>query len=250
MNYLVSIITPCYNSSAFISQTIASVISQTYFNWEMIIVDDCSTDDSAIIIKSYSEIDSRIKYYKTEFASGSPTLPRNIGISKAKGRFIAFLDSDDLWLPEKLETQLPLFSDDNVVIVYSYYKRISEDGKKLSRIIKSSSFHSYRTLLYGNEIGCLTAVIDTTKVGKCFFQHVGHEDYALWLSILKKGRIAKNAGTVLAYYRVRRSSVSSNKVKAISWVWHIYYREEKLSLFASLIYLCSDLTKSFIKSMY
>lgn len=250
MNSLVSIITPCYNSSAFISQTIASVISQTYSNWEMIIVDDCSTDDSAKIIKSYCEIDSRVKYYKTEIGSGSPTKPRNIGISKAKGRFIAFLDSDDLWLPEKLETQLPLFKDDNVVIVYSYYKRISEDGKNLSRIIKSSSFHSYQTLLYGNEIGCLTAVIDTTKVDEYFFQHIGHEDYALWLSILKKGGIAKNTGTVLAYYRIRNSSVSSNKIKAISWVWHIYYREEKLSLFASLFYLCSDLTKSFIKSLY
>lgn len=173
MNSLVSIITPCYNSSAFISQTIGSVISQTYSNWEMIIVDDCSTDNSAEIIQSYCEIDARVKYFKTEIASGSPTEPRNIGISKAKGRFIAFLDSDDLWLPEKLETQLPLFEYDNVVIVYSYYKKISEDGKNVSSVIKSSSFHSYKTLLYGNEIGCLTAVVDTSKVGKCFFGILG-----------------------------------------------------------------------------
>lgn len=249
MNSLVSIITPCYNSSAFISQTIASVISQNYSNWEMIIVDDCSTDNSAEIIKSYSEIDSRIKYFKTEIASGSPTTPRNIGISKAKGRFIAFLDSDDLWLPEKLAIQLPLFEDDNVVIVYSYYKKISEDGKNLSRVIKSSSLHSYQTLLFGNEIGCLTAVIDTTKVDNFSFRHIGHEDYALWLSILKKGGIAKNAEAVLAYYRVREASVSSNKIKVISWVWNIYYREEKLPFLSSFFYLCSDLTKSFMKSI-
>lgn len=244
---IVSIITPCFNSYLFISQTIDSVLSQTYTNWEMIIVDDCSTDDSAKVIKEYCNRDARIKYLKTDVASGSPVKPRNIGVSKAQGRFIAFLDSDDVWLPNKLEMQLPLFDESNVAIVYSYYKAISEDGQLLGGIIKSKCFHTYSTLLYGNEIGCLTSIVDTTKVGKCYFQYVGHEDYVLWLSILKKGFIAKGVQSVLGLYRIRKSSVSSNKIKVVSWVWYIYYKIEKLPFLASLFYLCTDLFKSFVK---
>lgn len=249
VNSLVSIITPCYNSSTFISQTIDSVIFQTYSNWELIIIDDCSTDNSDVIIKRYCERDSRIKYYRTEKASGSPTKPRNVGISKANGRFIAFLDSDDIWFPEKLEKQLPLFNNNSVAIVFSHYEKMSENGKCSGRVIKSSCFHSYNTLLYGNEIGCLTAIIDVDKVGKCYFQYIGHEDYAFWLSILKKGFTAQNTQSVLAAYRVRKSSVSSNKIKAIVWVWRIYRKVERIPLFISLFYLCSDLIKSVIKSL-
>lgn len=106
INNRVSVITPSYNSSAFISQTIDSVLFQTYTDWEMLIVDDCSTDDSASIIKQYSKRDARIKYLKTDLPSGSPCEPRNIGIMSAQGRYIAFLDSDDVWLPNKLEEQL------------------------------------------------------------------------------------------------------------------------------------------------
>ena len=249
MNFLVSIITPCYNSSAFISQTINSVLSQTYTNWEMIIVDDCSTDNSAEIIKKYCDKDPRIKYLKTDIASGSPTKPRNMGILNAKGRFIAFLDSDDIWVSNKLELQLPLFRDNNVAIVYSYYEKMSENGIYTGRVIKSNTYHTYKTLLYGNEIGCLTAIIDVGKTGKCYFQNIGHEDYALWLSILRTNFIAKGVQCVLGFYRVRKSSVSSNKIKVISWVWHIYYKVEKLPIIVSLFYLCSDLMKSFVKSL-
>lgn len=244
---LVSIITPCYNSEEFISQAIDSVISQTYSNWEMIIVDDCSTDNSATIIQEYAKKDIRIRYLKTKCSSGSPTLPRNMGIKEAKGRYIAFLDSDDLWLSNKLMSQIPLFKDDRVGIVYSYYEKMNEDGKKKGRVVKSKPLHSYKSLLYGNEIGCLTAVIDVSKIGKCYFQYIGHEDYALWLSILRKGFVAKNVQQVLGYYRVRKVSVSSNKLRVILWVWNIYRRSEKLALGQSVFYLCSDLVKSFFK---
>lgn len=248
MDELVSIVTPCYNSERYIRYAIESVISQTYKNWEMIIVDDCSTDNSVTIIMEYCEKDCRIKYLTTGIASGSPTKPRNIGIAKAKGRYIAFLDSDDIWLPNKLEVQLPLLKNDDVAIVYSYYEKITEAGERSGRVIKSALNHSYKSLLFGNEIGCLTAVIDTYKGNKCYFQYIGHEDYALWLSILKKGFIAKNAQEVLGLYRVRKLSVSSNKVRIIYWVWNIYRNCEKLSIPLSLFYLCSDLIKSFLKS--
>lgn len=244
---LVSIITPCYNSANIIRETIQSVIDQTYDFWEMLVIDDCSQDESAEIIKGFVAVDNRIKYLKTDAPSGSPTLPRNIGIQEAKGRFIAFLDSDDLWFPDKLSTQLPLFMNSNVGIVYSYYEKIDEDGHRLGRIIKSSAYHSYRSLLYGNELGCLTVIYDVQKLGKRYFKFMGHEDYNLWLEILREGFIAKNANMCLALYRVRHNSVSSNKLKMVKWVWHIYRAEQKINLFSSIIYLFSDLVKSFFK---
>lgn len=246
MEGLVSIITPCYNSASYIAQTIESVISQTYKEWEMLIIDDCSTDNSVEIIEIYCKKEPRIRYLKTEVSSGSPTKPRNLGIYEAKGKFIAFLDSDDLWTPDKLEMQLPLFSN-NIAIIYSFYEKISENGDRSGRIVKSLESHTYESLLYGNEIGCLTVVIDISKVGKMYFQYIGHEDYALWLAILKKGFVAKNVQKVLGFYRVRKSSVSSNKIHVIRWVWKIYRNNEKMSIFNALFYLISDLIKSFLK---
>ena len=248
-NQLVSIVTPCYNSEAYISRTIESVISQTYVNWEMIIVDDCSIDKSAEIIKRYAEIDKRIIYIKTDVASGSPTLPRNIAISRARGRFIAFLDSDDLWEKDKLCLQLPQLMEKNVAIVYSYYEKITEEGERSGRIVRSAPKHTYSSLLYGNEIACLTTVIDVAKVGKVYFEKVGHEDYVMWLSILKRGFIAKNIPISLARYRVRKSSVSSNKVRTIKWIWNIYRNIEKKNLLTSIFYSFTDLSKSFRKAL-
>jgi glycosyltransferase involved in cell wall biosynthesis len=125
-NPLISIVTSCYNNVSFIAQTIESVLAQTYQNWEMIIVDDCSTDGSYAIAMEYASRDSRIKVYRTEHQSGSPVEPRNIGIQKATGRYIAFLDSDDVWLPNKLENQLKLFDNKDTAIVFSNYKKINE----------------------------------------------------------------------------------------------------------------------------
>lgn len=196
----------------------------------MLIVDDCSTDDSNTIINKFCEQDSRIKCFKTEKPSGSPTLPRNIGIEHAQGRYIAFLDSDDIWLPTKLEEQIKLFNDKKTAIVYSNYEKVSDDGIRNNRIIKAPEQTSYKQLLKENIIGCLTAVYDTQKVSKQYFMKVGHEDFVMWLHILKKGYIAKNTNTVLALYRINSSSVSANKFKASLWTWNIYRNIEHLPL--------------------
>lgn len=232
-NKLVSIITPCYNSSSCISVAIESVMNQSYLHWEMLIIDDCSTDDSMEIIQSYVTRDSRIKYFKTKTPSGSPVLPRNIGIQNAQGRYIAFLDSDDVWLPSKLKEQIPLFENYRVAIVYSNYEKISEEGFRNNRQIIAPVSTSYHDILQENVIGCLTAIYDTQKVGKIFFSRVGHEDFVVWLSILKKGFIAKNTNTVTALYRLSSNSLSSNKLKAFSWTWNIYRNIEHLSFFYS-----------------
>lgn len=248
MEDLVSVIMPVYNAEVFLKGAIQSVVSQTYSDWELLVVDDCSTDDSAAIIHKFMEQDSRIHYYKTDKPSGSPTLPRNIGIEHACGRYIAFLDSDDLWCPEKLEQQLPLFENSDTAIVFSDYEKVSELGVRNHRVVKAPEITDYRKLLYGNIIGCSTAVYDTKKTGKVFFEYVNHEDYILWLSILKKGVVARNTGTVNTFYRVRNSSVSSNKRKAMLWQWNIYVHVEKVGYIKAIYYFINYAYKAYRKS--
>lgn len=232
-----SVIMPCYNSGTFIRQAIESVRQQTYRDWELVVVDDGSTDDSADIIKGMERIDGRIKYFKNDTPSGSPIFPRNIGVKHAHGRYIAFLDSDDIWLPNKLERQLKMFDQyEDMVICFSNYEKMTEQGERNNRLIKASSMATYKQLLLGNVIGCLTAVYDTEKVGKVFFKNHSHEDYILWLDILKQGYVARNTNTVEALYRVRGNSVSSNKLKTLSWQWDIYRNVEKIGLFRSCYY--------------
>lgn len=249
MNDLVSIITPSYNVEAFIARTINSVLLQTYSNWELLIVDDCSKDSSATIINDYVKKDKRIKYFKTEKASGSPVKPRNIAIEKAIGKYIAFLDSDDIWLPTKLEEQLKLFDDDKVAVVYSNYEKINEKGDRSNRIIKAPAEVDYHNLLKSNVIGNLTGIYDTGKVGKVYCQNIHHEDYILWLSILKKGFIAKNTNTVTALYRVRDNSVSSNKLKVLSWQWNILRNVENISLHKAVFYFSTYVIKALMKAI-
>lgn len=244
---MISIITPCYNSVNFIAQTIDSVLAQTFTDWEMIVVDDNSKDNSPEIIQEYCRKDERIKYIRTKRPSGSPTLPRNIGLKHARGRYIAFLDSDDLWLPTKLEEQLRLFQEEKVAIVYSNYEKISEEGKRDSRYIIAPKQVDYKTLLKGNVMGCLTVMYDSEKVGKRFFNSIGHEDYAVWLSILKEGFIAKNTNSVTALYRVRRQSVSSNKWDVLAWQWNIYVKEEKTGVPLAMFYFVNYAVRAFLK---
>ena len=165
----------------------------------------------------------------------------------ASGRFIAFLDSDDLWNCDKLYLQIPLFDDEKVGIVFSNYEKINEDGDTNERFVTAPSLVTYKKLMKGNVIACLTAIYDSKKIGKVYFTKQGHEDYAFWLSILKRGYIAKNSGHILAKYRVRKSSVSSNKFKVIKWYYKIYRQNEKLSVIVSIYYVFIALFKSFFK---
>ena len=247
MNELVSIITPTFNSEHFIEESITSVLSQTYSNWELIIVDDKSTDATVSIINSFTLKDSRIILIELQNNSGSATVPRNKAIERAKGRFIAFLDSDDLWLPTKLEEQISLFSDKNTAIVFSNYEKMTETGLLNNRVIKCPKVVNYNQLFYGNVIACLTTVYDKEKVGKVYFEKVGHEDFVLWLKILKKGYIARNTNTVLAIYRVRKNSISSNKYLTIKWIWNIYKNIEHMSYFKSIYYFTCTMLRSTMK---
>lgn len=253
---LASVIMPCYNAGNLISQSIESVTSQTYKDWELLIIDDCSQDNSADVVKAYCEKDSRIKYLKTDVSSGTPAEPRNVGIRAARGRFIAFLDSDDLWLPSKLENQISFFQsckEDSVAVVFSNYGKFSDENKNTGRVVRAPLLVSYKKLLNGNCIGNLTGMFDTEKVGKVYQKKIGHEDYLFWLTCLKPsernkdGWKAANTGTIEACYRQTKTSVSSDKITAFKWTWRIYRKELRLNLMVSLYHFCIYAVKGVVK---
>ncbi len=234
-NSLVSIITPSYKSENFITATIESVLTQTYVNWEMIIVDDVSPDNSNVIIEEYSKKDTRIKLIKLEKNSG-PAVARNRAIEEAKGRYIAFLDADDLWHPEKLEKQIAFMNENDLSFTYSSYDLIDEKNKSLGTFITQKRV-SYVSLLKTNSIGCLTAIYDTKILGKIYMPDIiKRQDYGLWLKILKNIKNTKGILEPLATYRIMKNSVSSNKITAAKYVWKIFRDVEKLSFFKSLYY--------------
>lgn len=230
---LVSIITPNYNSEKFIRQTIESVMAQTYTEWELIIVDDFSTDNSLDIIQSYQVKDSRIKLHKNNKNLGIAKT-RNNGIEIAKGRFIAFLDSDDLWDYNKLEKQIKFMLDNNYALTYSYYRRINECGKFMKNVSSIPEIINYSQLIKRNWIGCLTGIYDTKHTGKVFIPDLKKsEDFALWLKIIKKTKKAHCFTEVLASYRLRKKSMSSNKLDLIKYNWLLYRNIENLSFVKS-----------------
>lgn len=226
----VSIIMPLCNSEQYVAQAINSVIDQTYPHWELLCIDDCSTDQSANIVERFVQADSRIHLLRTDHPSGSPVEPRNIGIKEAKGRFIAFLDSDDMWLPNKLEEQLPLFNDPETVIVFSHYRKLREQEGASDLIVTAPERVNYHQLLKGNVIGNLTGIYDTRKIEKQYYIHVGQEDYVYWLHILRQGGFAVNTRKLHGIYRIAKGSLSHNKFKMFHWNWYIYRHVEHLSL--------------------
>ncbi len=234
---LVSIITPSYNTGRFIGETIESVLAQTFPEWEMIIVDDASTDNSPQIIRQYAGKDPRIKpVFLKENKGQGPA--RNIATDMAQGRYLAFLDSDDIWHPEKLEKHLAFMQQTGAVFSHTSYGFIDEQGNKILK-----DFHvsrkpvTYKDLLKRTEISCLTAMYDATKIGKFYMPDLRRkQDYALWLAILKEGYPSHPLDEVLAWYRQRKNSTTSNKKKLI--IEHFYFlkNQQKLTSVQALYY--------------
>jgi len=243
---LVSIITPSYKSEKFISQTIKSVLAQTYQDWEMIIVDDVSPDNSNEIIEEYCKKDSRIKLIKLEQNSG-PAIARNRAIEEAKGRYIAFLDADDLWKSDKLEKQIKFMEEKNCALSYSAYETMSEEGVLQNKYINPPLKLSYKDLLKSNYIGCLTAIYDTQKIGKVYMPSISkRQDYGLWLKILRKTDFAYGMDEPLAIYRIMSNSVSSNKFKLLKYHYKLFTEFENISFIKTLYYLTWHILTKFI----
>lgn len=234
MTPLVSIIMPCYNAERYIAQSIESVLAQTYQNWELLITDDCSTDKSVEIISKYSKNDDRISVMVPDEHQGIART-RNMSISRARGRFVAFLDNDDLWKPEKLEKQIKFMLEKEIGFSYTSYELVDQDGITKNKIIQTQGVVDYKKYLRNTIIGCGTVMIDRDIVG-----HFGmpindtSDDMAAWLSILRRGFKAYPLDEVLLQYRVTGKSASSNKFKASRDVWRVYRDIEKLSLTKSV----------------
>lgn len=237
---LVSIITPLYNAEKFIGETIESVISQTYNNWEMLIIDDASKDSSLNISSSYEQKDNRIKVIKN-YENLGVIKSRNRGIKKAKGKYIAFLDADDLWKNNKLKKQIKFMEENQIAISYTGYEKINEDGSFRGKLWTPKRL-SYKDSLKGNLMGCLTVVYNIEKIGKKYFKEIKmSEDHLLWLEILKEEVVACGLEESLAQYRVIKNSRSKNKFNAIKTQWKINREIEKLGFFKSLYYFINYL---------
>ncbi|MEG1506770.1 MAG: glycosyltransferase family 2 protein [Bacilli bacterium] len=245
MEPLVSIITPAYNSKDFIGETIESVLNQTYKNWEMLIVDDCSTDSSPEIIKKYIQKDSRIKYLKNDKNSG-PAISRNEGLDNANGKYIAFLDSDDFWHKEKLKYQIEFMEKNDLKITHTNYVFVTENGEIIKTINPSEGI-DYKKLLKGNEFKTMCMVMARNLIGEYRLPNIKHEDYAFFLDLLKKEVVSKKVPNSLAMCRLREKSVSSNKVKSALWTWNIYRKYEKFNLIKSSFYFINYVLNGILK---
>ena len=234
MNSLVSIITPSYNSENFIKECIESVIAQTYTNWEMLIVDDCSIDNSREKIKSNSGKNKKIKKIFLEKNVGAAEA-RNIAVRKAEGKYIAFLDADDLWESHKLEKQISFMETEDIAFSFSTYQPMSDDESRLYSIIHAPKIVTYSSYLKKTIIGCLTVIIDREKTGGFEMPNIrSSHDMALWLLIMRRGFSAYGLDENLARYRIVSTSNTANKWRAAKDVWMVYRQFEKLSFFYSI----------------
>lgn len=243
---LVSIITPCYNSAAFVAKTIQSVIAQTYQQWELLVIDDCSTDNTCAVVEGFMVAEPRIKLIKLA-QNGRVANARNIGLDNANGKYIAFLDSDDIWLDNKLAVQISFMEQNQLPMTFCAYRRIDEGGKVISRLINVPTSVDYSQLLSHNVIIFTTSVTLKTAIGNLRFKKVGHEDWVFWLDLFKQGYKGYGIKQELALYRIRKGSVSNNKIKAAGFTWKIYRETEQLSLIRSIYHFSRYAASTVIK---
>ena len=245
---LVTIVTPIYNSINYIEESIQSVVNQTYENWEMILVDDCSSDGSLELINKIAKTEKRLKIIQNGENQGSG-ISRNKAIKLAKGKYIAFLDSDDLWHKDKLKIQIDLMEKNNWSFSHTSYGYISEEGKKIKSTFHVSDYPvKYSNLLKRTEISCLTAVYNQKILGKCYMsEHRRKQDYSLWLSILKSGVSSQPIDLELAYYRQRPNSATSKKSSLIFNHVIFLMETQSMNFFQALYYTFYWMINGFIR---
>lgn len=247
MKELVSIITPTYNSAKFIEETIQSVQSQTYSNWEMIIVDDGSTDTTVKIIEEIIKEDDRIQFYKLENNSG-PAVARNTAIGKAKGKYLTFIDADDIWFPDFIKNSIDVIKQTNIPFVFSSYKRANEKLEFVFTDFIVPKKVTYTDILKSNSISCLTAFIDIKVLDKKFMPLIRkRQDMGLWLQYLKVTPYAFGIQETQAIYRIRENSLSRKKIDLIKYQWQFYRDVEHLNIVLSTYYMLHWMYRGFMK---
>lgn len=237
MNELVSIITAAYNAETFIEETIASVQKQTHTQWEMLIVDDASTDATLEKLEKIASQDHRIKYYSLTENSG-PAKARNMAIQKAKGKYLAFLDADDIWFDFHLKNSIKAIQKTGIPFVFASYKRSDEELNFVYSDFIVPQKVTYTDILKTNSISCLTAFVNVEELGKLYMPNIKkRQDMGLWLQYLKKIPYAYGIQKPHAIYRIRKNSLSRDKKRLIKSQWYFYRKVENLSPFQSLYYL-------------
>lgn len=230
---LVSVIMPIYNAEQYLERTLSSIFDQSYKKIEIILVDDCSKDNSAKLIEDISRTHPEIVYHLQEKNMGAG-VARNKALELAKGQYVAFLDSDDIWLPDKIQRQLELMVDKHSPFSYTAIEMIDENDRTIKSKRKIRETCNYRYLLYNTIIATSSVVIDRTILGDFRMPlHRGGQDYATWLMLLRNGTVACGINEVLVRYRVVKGSLSSNKFKSIRQVWEIQTQDEGISMIAA-----------------
>lgn len=229
---LVSIITPAYRSARFVVETIRSVQAQRYSQWEMLVVDDCSPDDTPEVVAGLAKADQRIRLIRQPVNSG-PAAARNAALDAARGRYLAFLDSDDLWLPNKLERQLAFMAERPTALSFTEFRRISMDGTRVGRRVAVPGTLGYRQLLSNTAIATSTVIVDRELSGEFRMKQTYYDDFTAWLEILRRGHVARGLHEDLVRYRVVGKSVSRNKLRSAVMVWRAYRQIEGLGVLDS-----------------
>ncbi len=245
---LVSIVMPSYNTAKYITETIESVLNQTYPFWELIIVDDCSTDDTDRVVKPYLE-NERVRYLKNNYNSGA-AVSRNYALREAKGKWIAFLDSDDVWLPEKLEKQIEFMLTNNYHFSYTNYEEIDEESKPLNVFVTGPKKITKQGMFNYCWMGCLTVMYDAEVVGVIQIEDIKkNNDYAMWLKVCRKAKCYL-LNEQLAKYRKRSCSISRHGVKTlIGWHYKLWHEAEERSSLVALWYTAWNLVFGLYKKM-
>lgn len=247
MKALVSIITPAYNSAKFIAETIQSVQNQTHQIWEMLIVDDGSSDATEAIVQSFLDKDKRIKFYKLALNSG-PAVARNTAIEKASGDFMTFIDADDIWFPTFIENSIKTIQETKIPFVFSSYKRSNEHMEFVYSDFIVPQKVSYSDILKSNSISCLTAFVDVKTLGKKYMPLIRkRQDMGLWLNYLKVIPFAYGIQETQAIYRIRQNSLSRKKSDLIKYQWQFYREVEKLHIFQASYYMAHWMYRGFMK---
>lgn len=241
MNELISIIVPVYNAENYILETMDSVLAQTYSDWELLLVDDCSSDRSAEVIAQYAEKEkeSRIRLIRQTSNQGA-ACARNRGLMEAQGRYIAYLDADDFWMPEKLEHELEFMRKKDAAFVFTGYEFADENGAGLGKVVRVPETLSYRQALSNTTIFTTTVMFDTEKIPReqLVMPQIKSEDTALWWRVLRCGHTAYGLDENLALYRRARRTLSSNKLEAMRRIWNLYRKAEGMGIASSAWHFC------------
>ena len=243
----VSIITPAYNAENFLPETIDSVLNQTFRDWELIVVDDCSTDRTFEIASAYAEKDPRVRVVRNEVNAGVAAT-RNHGLDVATGDYIAFVDSDDLWLPEKLEKQLRFMKEKGVAFSYTAYQKYVTETKERGKVLRAPAKMTAKKILGNTAIGCLTVMVDRKTVGDFRMPLLPHtEDNCTWQEILSRGYVGYGIPEVLSLYRISDRSMTSDKSRAAKQQWETYRKHYKFSIVKSAYYFTKYAVHAVIK---